>query len=200
MTEATSATSGSRHRILEAAASMYSENPTARLSVRAVAARAGVSTGSLRHHFPTQQALLDAVLAGIYAVVFPGDPIHETDLPARERLVSCLRQILAPAGTGQGARKAWADTYETIIAPGASEEARTAYLSIERQMRHRVEHWLSVLAEEGALPDGDNAQRARYLLTVVNGLTVERALPSAEPTLVSETATLFTAADSVLRG
>ena len=56
----------SKDRILEAAVAMAGEKLGAGLSVRAVAARAGVSTGSLRHHFPTQRALQDAVLGAIY--------------------------------------------------------------------------------------------------------------------------------------
>lgn len=67
-------------------------------------------------------------------------------------------------------------------------------------MQHRVEHWLSVLADEGTLPDGDNAQRAKFLLTMINGLSVERALPGSESVLASESATLYTAVDSVLSG
>lgn len=200
MTEAGDARQSSRDRILIAAATMVSENPAERPSVRAVATRAGVSTGSLRHHFPTQRALMDAVLAGIYAHIAPGEPIHDTALPARERLVSCLRQILAHAGTGNEAREALRRTYETLIAPEPTEEARRTYLVIEGQMQHRVEHWLSVLVEEGALTGGDNARRAKFLLTVVNGVTLERALPGTESLLESEAATLFAAVDSVLGG
>ncbi|WP_461002702.1 TetR/AcrR family transcriptional regulator [Streptomonospora sediminis] len=200
MTEPSSANPSSRDRILAAAMTMVSEDPTARLSVRAVAAKAGVSTGSLRHHFPTQRALQDAVLAGIYELAFPGDPIHDTATPARERLVDCLRQILAPTGPGTQAKEVWGRIYEELIAPEPTEESRAAYLAMERQMQHRVEYWLSVLAEEGALPGGDNAQRARFLLTVINGLSVERALPGAEPLLTTETATLFTAVDGLLGG
>ncbi|MFD3684259.1 TetR/AcrR family transcriptional regulator [Nocardiopsis sp. NPDC058631] len=200
MTEPTSAKPSSRERILVAAATMLGEDPAARLSVRAVAARAGVSTGSLRHHFPTQDALQDAVLAGVYETVFAGDPIHDTALPARDRLVSCVRQLLAPVGTGKRARELWGTTYEMFIAPEPTEETRAAYLAMERAARHRVEHWLSVLATEGALPGGDNTQRAKFLITVVNGLSVERAFPNSESLLTSETATLFAAVDSVLSG
>jgi len=55
MTTDDAETRSSRDRILIAAAGMIGEDPAARLSVRAVAARAGVSTGSLRFHFPTQR-------------------------------------------------------------------------------------------------------------------------------------------------
>lgn len=198
MSDSPSEKRDSRERIIVAAATMISENPAARLSVRAVAAEAGVSTGSLRHHFPTQRALQDAVLDRIYDVVAPGDPIHDTSVPARDRLVRCLRQVLEPGGTGERARGAWAKAYRAFI-ESPTNESRSAYLALEREMRHRVEHWLSVLADEGELPAGDHTARARFLLTVLNGISIERALPSETSTLASETTTLHAAAESVLK-
>ncbi|MFI6741233.1 TetR/AcrR family transcriptional regulator [Nonomuraea sp. NPDC050451] len=191
---------GSRERILAAAAAMFAEDVGARLSVRAVAARAGVSTGSLRFHFPTQLALQEAVLARIYGHLLPDDPIHDRSLPARDRLVNCLRQVLAPAGVGKQAREAWTKAYQTYIAPDPTEEARAAYLALERGGGRRIEYWLTVLADEGALPKEDHARRVRFLLTVLNGLSIERALPAEDSILKSETETLYTAVDCVLRG
>lgn len=190
---------GSREKILRAAAEMIAEDITANLSVRAVAARAGVSTGSLRFHFPTQRALQDAVVGRIYGHLFPDDPIRDHSLPARDRLVNCLRQVLAPAGVGADARKAWAIAYETFIAPEPTEQVRASYLAYERAGALRVEYWLSVLAEEGALPEGNRSREVRFLLTVLNGLSVERALPAGESLLRAETETLYTAVDSILR-
>ncbi|WP_152363997.1 TetR/AcrR family transcriptional regulator [Microlunatus speluncae] len=199
MSEPANPQPSTRDRILIAAATMLGEDPAARLSVRTVATRAGVSTGSLRHHFPTQRALQDAVLAGLYDLVFPGDPIHDQELPPRDRLVACLRQILAPLGTAEKARRAWGLIHEKLIAPEPTAESREAYLALDRESQQRVEHWLAVLGAEGSLAVGDNAQRARFLLTVINGLSLERALPGAESRLAAETATLYRAADSVLR-
>jgi AcrR family transcriptional regulator len=189
---------GSREKILEAAAEMIAEDMTATLSVRAVAARAGVSTGSLRFHFPTQRELQDTVLAKIYEHVIPDDPIRDASLPPRDRLVSCLRQVLAPSGVGEDARKAWGAAYQAFIAPDPTEKVRTAYLAYERASARRVEYWLSVLADEGALPKEDYAPKVRFLLTVLNGLSVERALPAGESILRTETETLYTAVDCVL--
>ncbi|GAA2805871.1 TetR/AcrR family transcriptional regulator [Saccharopolyspora taberi] len=189
---------GSREKVIAAAVAMVAEDATARLSVRAVAARAGVSTGSLRFHFPTQRALQDTVLARIYDQVFPDDPIQDRSRPARDRLVDCLRQVLAPAGVGEKAREAWSKAYQTFIAPDPTEEVRAAYLAMEREGWRRVEYWLTVLADEGALPKGDHARHVRFLLTVLNGLSIERALPAEESILKSETDTLYTAVDCVL--
>ncbi|GAA4208665.1 hypothetical protein GCM10022252_74100 [Streptosporangium oxazolinicum] len=188
----------SREKVLVAAAMMLAEDPGALLSVRAVAARAGVSTGSLRFHFPTQRELQEAVLAKIYGHFFPDDPIHDRSLPARDRLVNCLRQLLAPIGVGQQAREAWSQVYQTYITADPSEDARAAYLAIAREEGRRVEHWLAVLVDDGALPRDDHARHARFLLTVLGGLSIERALPAEESILKSETETLYMAVDYVL--
>lgn len=189
---------GSRDKVLVAAATMLGEDPAASLSVRAVAARAGVSTGSLRFHFPTQRALRDAVLAGMYDLIAPDDPIHDTSLPARDRLVTCLRQVLTAVGVGAQARKAWGAAYQSFIAPEPNADVQAAYAAVEREARRRTESWLSVLAREGALTADDIEQRARFLLTILNGLSVERALPAEESPLSHETVTLYAAVDCVL--
>lgn len=188
----------SRERILAAAAEMIAEDATTTLSVRAVAARAGVSTGSLRFHFPTQRALQDEVLTRIYQHFIPDDPIRDSSRPARDRLVDCLRQVLAAAGVGDEARKAWGAAYQLFIAPEPSDKVRKAYLAQERVSVNRVEYWLGVLAGQGALPREDFAHKARFLLTVLNGLSVQRALPSGKSVLQAETETLYTAVDAVL--
>jgi AcrR family transcriptional regulator len=190
----------SRDRILLAAMKMFGEDPGARLSVRAVAARAGLSTGSLRYHFPTQRELQDEVLTRIYDLVISDDRIHDRTVPARDRLVGSLRQMLARVGVGEQARAASRTVVEEFIAPEPTEELRAAYLAIEREVRRRVEYWLTVLTKEGALPEGDNTPRARFLLTVINGLCLERALPAEDSILQSETDTLYTAVDCLLTG
>ncbi|GAA4725489.1 transcriptional regulator, TetR family [Promicromonospora umidemergens] len=190
--------SSSREEVLKAAAEMIAEDTAAKLSVRAVAARAGVSTGSLRFHFPTQRDLREAVLGRIYEHVMPDDPIRDRSLPARDRLVNCLRQVLAPAGVGADARRGWTIAYEAFIAPEPTEQVRAAYLAHEQAGSRRIEYWLTVLAAEGALPRQDHIRAVRFLATVLDGLSVERALPAGESILRTETETLYTAVDAVL--
>ena len=187
-----------RERILKAAAEMIAEDVTTTLSVRAVAARAGVSTGSLRFHFPTQRALQDEVLRRIYQHFIPDDPIRESSRPARDRLVECLRHVLAPAGIGMDARQAWSAMYQNFIAAEPTERVRSAYAAFDRASAQRVEYWLSVLADEGALRAQDRTRQVRFLLTVLNGLALERALPTGDSVLHTETETLYTAVDAVL--
>ena len=189
---------GSRDRILWAATTMLGEGPGAILSVRAVAARAEVSTGSLRHHFPTQRKLMDAALGVVYDVLLPEDSIHDSSLPARERLVACLQRFLAPAGEEVDSRAAWRRAFERYVAVEPTQEARDEFLAIDREIRRRLEYCLRVLQDEGAIPAGDNSARVQLLLSVVNGLSIAQVMPTDVPRAQAELDTLRLAADYVL--
>lgn len=189
---------GSRDKILWAAATMLGEGPGAILSVRAIAARAGLSTGSLQHHFPSKQALMDEVMAMVYDLVLPEESIHDTSIPARDRLIGCLQRILRPAGVELEPRHALRQTLERYGAEDSTPEARAEYLAVERELRRRVEYCLGVLRREGALAPGDDALRARMLLTVVSGISVARALPAEDSPAATEFDVLRMAVDDVL--
>lgn len=187
---------GSRDKILWAAATMLGDEPGAAMSVREVAKRAGVSTGSLQHHFPTKRALMDEVMALVYDLVLPESSMHDTSIPARERLAACLQRLLTSVGTDP--REAWRATFERYIEAVPSDAARAEYLAIERELRRRIEYCLNVLQDEGSLGAGDNDRRARFLFTVVNGLSIAQALPADESRLPTEVDALYTAVDCVL--
>lgn len=157
---------GTRSKILIAAATMLGENPTARLSVRGVAARAQVSTGSLRHFFPTQRELIETVVAGMYDLEIPDDPIDDRSLTPEERLTACLQLLLSHVGVGERARQQWGALYEAYVATPPSEDQAATYLALERMGRHRIEQWLTTLVDEGAIAAGGIEERARFLATV----------------------------------
>ena len=180
---------GTREKIVAAATEIMREDSGAQVSVRAVAARAGVGASTLRHHFPSQRALFDAVVTTIYEQALPDDRIRDTTLPARHRLAGCLRNMLTPVGSATQARTLWVTLFRTFIDSEATAEAQTAYLVFTLKALQRIESWLPTARPRpppgragrgaaGALPAGDDARRARYLLTVVNGLSIERALPT----------------------
>ena len=189
-----------RERILAAAAGIIGEDGvTARLSVRAVAARAEVSTGSLRHHFPTQQVLRDEVMSRVYDWMLPDISIDDTTVPPRDRLVHCLRQVLDMSGTGSEARHSMVLLMENFVTVEQTEAMREAYLAMQRDGQRRMEGWLGTLAEEvGTLPVADIPRRARHLGTVLNGLALERALPAEDSLAQRESEALYAAADMAL--
>lgn len=185
-----------RAKILRAACEIAKAGNGNRVSVRAVATRAGVGLGTLRYHFPTQRGLLDAVLSSIYEEAMPDERIRDSTVPPHERLVECLHRLLAPVGLDGQAREVWSGLFHAFIDPATSTDSRAAYLDMERQALGRVESWLSILVQEGSLAPGDNAARARFLMTVLNGLAVQRALPSETTRLANELDVLHTAIDS----
>lgn len=186
--------SDTRGRILDAACDIAKAGDGTRVSVRAVAARAGVGLGTLRHHFPTQGELLNAVLTSIYQEALPDERIRDSSAPPKDRLLECLRHILAPVGVEGRAREVWAGLFRAFIDPAAADGRDVGYLALERQTLGRIESWLSILVDEGSLACGDNAFRARFLVTVLNGLAVQRALPSVTAPLDDvENAVLLTA-------
>jgi AcrR family transcriptional regulator len=187
-----------RDKILIAAATMLAENPTARLSVRAVAARAGVSVGSLRHFFPTQRELIDTVVAGLHSLDIPDDPMDDASSSPSDRLVGCLQVLLAEVGAGERARDYVSSLHRAYVASPPDPESEHAFRSLERLAVQRVVRWLTTLREEEALATGDVEQQARFLLTVVNGLAFERALPGAQARLARERDTLRIAVSSVM--
>lgn len=191
-------TLSTRSKIVKAAVEMVSQDVTASLSVRKVADRARVSVGSLRYHFPTQQSLHDEVMKHIYSTIMSDDPIQDGSVPARDRLVSCLRQVLAPIGVGGQARAEWRKAFDAFMPSESSEQVDAAHAAAAREGRRRVEYWLAVLTEEGALPEGDNQHRARFLCTVLTGLAVERALPADDSLLEAESAALYMAVDCAM--
>src|SRR5262249_43024995 len=93
---------------------------------------------------------------------------------------------------------AYRKLFDTFIAPEPTDTVRAAYLALDREAQRRVEYWLTVLTAEGALTEGDNTRRARFLMTVLNGLSLERALPAEDSLLKTENETLYAAADWIL--
>jgi len=188
----------SRDKILWAAATMLGGKSATTPSVRAVAARAGVSTGSVQHHFPTQRELMDEVLILVYDTMLPDDSLHDSSIPARERLVASLQRLLALEVRDLGSRGVWIQAFDRYVRSEPTEAAREEYLARERELRRRIEYSLAVLQGEGALAPGDNERRARFLNTVASGLSIAQVFPAVSSLLATELEVLRTAVDYVL--
>ncbi|MGM7680072.1 TetR/AcrR family transcriptional regulator [Microbacterium sp. A94] len=188
----------SRERILWAATTMLGEAPSTTPSVRAVAARAGVSAGSVQHHFPTQRELMDEALVLIYDLVLPDESVHDSSIPARDRLVGSLQRLLSLTVEGLDPRDAWGQAFDRYVRPAPTDSAREEYLASGRELLRRIEYCLTVLQGEGALVPGDNSLRARFLHTVVSGLSIAQVFPAETSHLATELEVLRAAAEYVL--
>lgn len=187
-----------RDKLLWAAATLLGEQAGSILSVRAIAARAGVSTGALQHYFPAKQDLIDEAMAIVYDLVLPAGYLEDPTVPARDRLVACLQQVMSPPGVEISPRQAWQATFERYLSPDAPADAAEEYLAIERELVRRIEHCLTVLSREGAIAGVDHHRTARALLALTYGISTARALPPHEHRATTECDLLQAAADTVL--
>lgn len=74
------------------------------------------------------------------------------------------------------ARSGWS-LHPAYVASPPDPASEHAFLALDRLTVQRVVGWLTELRAEKALATGDVEQQARFLVTVVNGLALERALP-----------------------
>lgn len=93
-----------RDRIVETARALFKAKGFADVSMDEVARAAGVGTGTLYRHFPTKEALYDAVLEAwsdrVNAAV---DHALALDAPARERLLSWFTDYVGLLNGHKGA-------------------------------------------------------------------------------------------------
>lgn len=182
---------GTREDILAAAVAIARESGLPALSVRAVAARAGVGPTTLRHHFPSQAQLHAAVAGQIVPQLLPDLDIADSTRPAADRLFACLLQFLPPAAVHadpsadssvaeQGAMlRSWFAMYRAAMvstgagggdAGGGGDLA--VITSARGQSRAAIARWCLRLAEEGHLIGGQAQTVAARALAVVDGINL----------------------------
>ncbi|WP_158277218.1 TetR/AcrR family transcriptional regulator [Serinibacter arcticus] len=190
-----------RDQIVEAARRLLAADPESSPTVRAVALEAGIGASTLRHYFPTQRALREAVLDRALEEPPSELAIRDSSRPPAERLTECLLQLLPPQALVEELPfSRWAEALAAVFGPDATAESRLAWAANGAQLRRRVAGWLAVLAEEGAVAPGSEERSARLLMTVVDGLATSRILPVARHDAAEELQVLDDAVAAVLRG
>jgi AcrR family transcriptional regulator len=166
-----------RQRLLEVALRVLSENGDAPLD--AIAKAAGVGSGTLYRHFPTREALIEAVYQNeLTQLCESADPLVAT-LPPAEALRAWMRAFLDYATTKRGL----ADALRAVIASGANpfEHSRARMLAAFRTVldnataagvvRGDVEPFDVLTTLNGfALASSDPAQHERLLALLIAGL------------------------------
>ena len=182
--------------LLASGAALYPESGCAGLSVRAVAAHAGVNAGMFHYHFQSKEDFLRQVLQGIYEQLFSqiSAPAHEPG-PPLVRLGSALRVI------ARFVRDHAALLGRVLSDAQAGQPVATEFL--QRNLPRHVELVLGLLAEaerEGALGAQPPLLRATFLFGAVvapvlagsllqgSGLLPALAVPLVQPQVLSDAA------------
>lgn len=188
-----------REEILAAARSLAAEQGMSSLSVRTVAARAGIGASTLRHYFPSQRVLYDAVLGEVMARHLQDLRIRDESVPPGERLAECLAQFLPDRDAVDGALESWFATVVTLVGPDATPELRRGWAALVRHSRARVEQWLEILAGQGLLRQGEPARHARLLLATVDGIGLAMLMPEGALTRAEADEVLSDVVGAVVR-
>jgi len=175
-------------KLLTAAAEAFTERGTDDVSLEEIARRAGVGIGTLYRHFPTRQALLEAVYRDqVEALRARADELIATKPPA-EALASWLRDLLDFGRTKRMLTTALLTTHNKdseLMSSGSrmvrgaasdiltgAQDAGVARADANPADLMRLVHAISLTAEWAA---DDNEQADRLLALVLDGLKSQPA-------------------------
>lgn len=172
-----------RQQILKAASTIVAERGIGALSVRNVAAAAGLGASTLRHYFSSQKALYDAFLGDAFHSQLSDLRIEDSRVEPAERLTECIVQFLPLDDMRKAELEGWFFLYYSGIGPERTEQGARLLATLIRHARDRVERWLISLQSEGALQDDSVSDHATLLLSLVDGLSLQIVTPDSGITI-----------------
>lgn len=168
-----------REQILEAARELLSKNGVQGVSVRAVAARAGIGASTLRHYFPTQDALFEATLqtalAGQLDDVVSDRRISDRRVRPADRLFECVEQFLPNPGDAATLDQ-WFGMVSTAVGPHRTDLGVKRYVVLTDRTRQRVLQWMATLHDEGVLTAGVG-EATDVVLSMIDGVCLQVLYP-----------------------
>lgn len=189
-----------RERILSAAADLLAESGMERLSVRAVAEAADIGMGTLRHYFPSQRELHQALVVRLVDDRTRDFDIRDRRLPAGERLGRCMLQYLPADGESARVLEAWFGLYRVGLDPNGPPLARQFLEVSTTRSRERMREWLEVLASEGHVAPDAVRRHVQRLTALVTGLCLELVTPESGTTVEDARAIVADAAHATVEG
>lgn len=179
-----------REQIVRAAAAIAAEEGAGAMTVRAVATRAGIGPSTLRHYFPSQQALFHEVVGRSFHANLDDLDINDATIPAAERLTACMRQFLPADNSQTRLLEGWIGLYASALGPARTEQGARLLESLTRHARDRVEKWLETLEREGTLQPGERQRHVTTMLAMIDGLCIGLLVPGSGTTVAGAHAVL----------
>src|SRR5699024_10081250 len=137
-----------------------SEPGQANLSVRAVAAEAGVGASTLRHYFPTQSELHEAVALRSIDTVISDLSITDSSIDPGQRLFQCCAQFLPTHERRELQLELWFSMHLHALGPEKAAVSRRPLEHGHRVTYDCLHRWLNTLAAEGHLDSSETAPAA----------------------------------------
>mgnify|MGYP001458521205 CR=1 FL=1 len=159
-----------RDEILESALELVQRDGIGALSVRGVATAAGIGATTLRHHFPSQADLHQAVAVRLVGNTLDDLDIADDSVDPAERLSNCLLQFLPRPSNQAVALGGWFELYRLALGPDPVPAVHGLLKSGHGSSAERLASWFSVLAEQGHLAPGDIGSHVTRALALIDGL------------------------------
>ncbi|MEJ6784069.1 TetR/AcrR family transcriptional regulator [Aminobacter sp. Piv2-1] len=166
-----------RQDLIEATLDCVAENGLAGATVRAIALRAGVTAGLIRHYFPGKEDLLQAAYATVMGRMteLAKSALENVERAPRRRLAAFVEASLVPPVVDARSFSLWA----SFIGRAGSDAAlgaahRAGYLGFRDEVEALV---AEVLAEAGGRAGGAELRRhAIAINAIIDGLWIEGCL------------------------
>jgi AcrR family transcriptional regulator len=165
---------GVRTRILDAAFELFQRQGFNATSILDIAAGARVTGGALHHHFPTKQALGEAVIAERVAAAVED---------------AWLEPVLNASTAREGILKVFSTLADELDAQGAVRGCPVNNLTLELaytnagfrdRLRREFERWRRTIADKLGTPDAD-ARAAMVVATYSGAMAMAKAEQRGEP-------------------
>ena len=176
---------GRRESILAAALSIADTEGLDAVTVRATAVKACVGVGTLRHYFPTQKELFDAIVARRVDTIIDDSVVLDTSAPLDARISSMVTQFLPDDLDDDAALRLWFTSYSSALGPNPAESNQRLLAAAAARSHEHMRRWLRHFVDESLLgaDSVDDAANTAIALTV--GIAME-ALTPGSPTTVPE--------------
>lgn len=163
-----------RDDIIAAAIRLAEQSTTghASLSVRAVAKEAGIGASTLRHYFPTQSDLHEAVARSSLDVAVNDFSIEDASLDPAARLFECCAQFLPTHEHRDMQLELWFTMHLSALGPEKREVSHRLLEHGHDVTYDSLARWLSTLAGEGHIDPAETAPASVALFTMLDGLAL----------------------------
>ncbi|HCG54780.1 MULTISPECIES: TetR/AcrR family transcriptional regulator [Brevibacterium] len=144
----------------------------ANLSVREVAKEAGIGASTLRHYFPTQSDLHEAIARDSMDTAVQDFSITDPSLDPADRLFECCAQFLPTHEHRDMQLELWLTMHISALGPERRAVTRRL-LEYGHNFTYECLHrWLGILAEEGHIDPAEVASTSTALFTMLDGLAL----------------------------
>lgn len=172
-----------RESILDAAVSIADSEGLDAVTVRATAGRAGVGIGTLRHYFPSQKDLFDAIVVRRVDTVIDDSIVLDTDAPLEDRVKSMIEQFLPSELDDAASLSRWFSVYASALGPNHDTGNQRLLAAAAARSHEHMRRWLGHFASEGFLDPKAIDDTANIIIALVVGITLESLTPGTPTTV-----------------